>query len=278
MATRDVCGLGMGLGAAAWLWWWPDGAPLVGVAAGGTAVWAWHREQRLRALARDLHDGLGAHLAALVLAADLCTQSGGGREVRERAEDALAELRHVLAVSRRRLDLEAAVRADCHRAAARSGWKMDCRIDLQGVLSSSALGLEVLRSLQELLSNVARHADARLVRVQLQGRGGWLRLVVEDDGRGFRTGSEPAGLHFGLSHLRVRARRYRGDLAIGASEAGGARVSLSFCSRRWWSLPWVPGRRRPDAATAGRRSFGPAPCPRTRTPSSSGPCSSCEGA
>ena len=244
MALREAAALLGGIGLAVWLWWWPEWALAVGLAASGTALWAWHRTARLGDLARDLHDGLGGHLAALVLAADSRTEAGGANEIRERAEDALTELRHVLASLNRRLDLEVAVRAEGHRAAARSGWKLECEVVIEGPPPRETLRLEVLRCLQELLSNAARHAEAQRVRVQLVAKGGWLILTVEDDGRGFDPDVDAEGLHFGLRHLRERARRHRGALVIETPSEGGSRVCVRLRTQSWRPFGASPGIRR----------------------------------
>lgn len=59
---------------------------------------------------------------------------------------------------------------------------------------SPDIELSLYRIVQEALTNVTRHAQARQARVALRKRRGVLRLVVEDDGRGFVLPAEPAEL------------------------------------------------------------------------------------
>ena len=85
-----------------------------------------------------------------------------------------------------------------------------------------------LRVLSEALANVARHAGAGSARVELCVDRRRLRLVVDDDGRGFDPAAAPSrgDGHFGLAIMRQRALAVGGGLAVEPSPAGGARVVL----------------------------------------------------
>jgi signal transduction histidine kinase len=83
----------------------------------------------------------------------------------------------------------------------------------------------LLRSAQEALANVRRHAHARLVTVRLSipRSAGPARAVVEvqDDGIGF----EPAeGAGFGLTGMRDRVREAGGELEVDSAPGRGTRV------------------------------------------------------
>lgn len=85
--------------------------------------------------------------------------------------------------------------------------------------------LQILRVLQEALTNVLKHSQATRVRVSLsQGETG-LRLQVDDDGRGLPAGGAHAGR--GHANMRVRAQRLGACLEI-VSAARGARVALDL--------------------------------------------------
>jgi two-component system sensor histidine kinase UhpB len=86
--------------------------------------------------------------------------------------------------------------------------------------------LALYRALQEALSNVARHAEARHVQVALAAFPRELRLTVTDDGAGFRAGVDIAALersgHLGLAGMRERLAALGGQLTISARPNGGA--------------------------------------------------------
>jgi signal transduction histidine kinase len=82
----------------------------------------------------------------------------------------------------------------------------------------------VYRIAQELVTNAAKHARARLVNVQLMRNKGWLILIVEDDGAGFDERISGTGI--GLQGLRDRARVMRGTLEIDSRPGSGTVATL----------------------------------------------------
>ena len=86
-----------------------------------------------------------------------------------------------------------------------------------GELLSPARSAHVIAIVNEALSNVARHAQARHVWITAERHNGYLNLAVIDDGVGFSPGDEPAG--FGLRNMRDRARMLGGTLLIDPRES-----------------------------------------------------------
>jgi two-component system sensor histidine kinase UhpB len=84
--------------------------------------------------------------------------------------------------------------------------------------------LVVYRVTQESLSNIAQHAEAHKVDVELSFIGRTM-LRISDDGRGF-TASRDGGL--GLSGMRERARLVGGELSIWSGPGTGTRVELTL--------------------------------------------------
>lgn len=86
-----------------------------------------------------------------------------------------------------------------------------------------AQGLAIYRSIQECLTNIVRHANARRVNVYLSLQGSQLAAVVSDDGCGltpaFRYG-------FGLLGMSERTRALGGRLEAVNNASGGARISI----------------------------------------------------
>jgi signal transduction histidine kinase len=81
--------------------------------------------------------------------------------------------------------------------------------------------LALFRALQEALSNVARHANARSVTITVSTQDRELRLEIRDDGRGFRG---DAGL--GLTGMRERLGALGGDVQIANAVSGGAHLAV----------------------------------------------------
>jgi len=85
--------------------------------------------------------------------------------------------------------------------------------------------VQVLRVVQEALTNARKHGHAGQVYVSLGRQNGAARLVVADDGRGFNTTAVGEG-HYGLAIMRERMAQVGGRLAIESRPGAGTRVVL----------------------------------------------------
>ena len=90
---------------------------------------------------------------------------------------------------------------------------------------SPDLEVALYRVVQEALTNVARHAAARHVRVLLILDDSRVRLAVEDDGRG--VAGEPTP-HFGLLGIRERVTALGGTLSVGTAVGAGFRLEATL--------------------------------------------------
>jgi signal transduction histidine kinase len=104
---------------------------------------------------------------------------------------------------------------------------VDVGLDLDGRLAPE-LETILYRIVQESLTNVAKHAQARHVSVTVdQVDGGTVRLRVRDDGVGFDTSNRDQLLregHFGLAGMRERASLVGGSLEVGSIPGHGTTV------------------------------------------------------
>ena len=85
----------------------------------------------------------------------------------------------------------------------------------------------IFRIVQEALTNCAKHARAKGVRIAVAERGGSLQLTISDDGAGF-TPREGARGGLGLLGIEERARELGGRVAIRSSPGGGTLVSIDI--------------------------------------------------
>lgn len=83
------------------------------------------------------------------------------------------------------------------------------------------------RLAQEALNNVAKHADASTASVSLRAIAGEVKLVIDDDGRGFDSGQvQPQSL--GLDIMGERANRAGVNLDIDSAPNSGTRVTAAW--------------------------------------------------
>jgi two-component system nitrate/nitrite sensor histidine kinase NarX len=85
--------------------------------------------------------------------------------------------------------------------------------------------IQVLHILQEALSNVRKHADARSVQVQVDKGPAW-RFMVHDDGRGFDADAERTQLNVGMKIMRERADQIGATVHVHSAPGEGTTVTL----------------------------------------------------
>jgi signal transduction histidine kinase len=125
------------------------------------------------------------------------------------------------------LGLALALSTLAESVAARTGLTLD--LDIQHHLEQMAPDVEqcIYRVEQEALTNVARHAGARSLRVALTRENGALRLTIADDGHGFDP-TAANGTHYGLKGLRERAEMIGATLEVHSRPQQGTTVRLKI--------------------------------------------------
>jgi signal transduction histidine kinase len=186
-------------------------------------------EERRR-LARELHDGLAQELSFVLMKSRALAERTGGEdlsEVADAAARALDESRRAIVTLRDTTEdeLTAVVSRTAERVTRRNGLTLALDLD-PTVEVRSEIRHDLLRILQEALSNATRHGRASDVSVKLS-RGEGVMLRVTDNGVGFNTATPADGLSgFGLKTMRERANACGGDLMLKSSPGGGTEVEV----------------------------------------------------
>ncbi|MBI2752447.1 MAG: PAS domain-containing sensor histidine kinase [Betaproteobacteria bacterium] len=197
------------------------------------------REEEKTTIARELHDELGQLLTALKMDVAWVRERlpAADGELRARAAQMNALLdRTVNSVRRISADLRPLMLDDLGLPDAVS-WLVDdfserssveCRLDLpgDGALADvdRTVAIALYRVLQESLTNIARHAQAKHAWVVLGAGGSMLHLEIEDDGRGIADEDLARPRSLGLKGMRERVRYLGGVVEIGRAPRGGTRV------------------------------------------------------
>lgn len=194
-------------------------------------------------LAREIHDTLAQGLVATSVQLRLAQkQAAEAPEPLRRHLDAaqqlvrssLAEARHSIWNMRSQIlethDLPSALNGILQQMA--DGRELQTQFEVQGRPRRFAPVLEnnLLRIGQEAITNAAKHARARQIRVMLDFGEKLFRLVVSDDGCGFdpdRIKPSAEGGGFGLAGMRERAAELRGALNVRSAPGQGAEVVLT---------------------------------------------------
>jgi two-component system, NarL family, sensor histidine kinase DesK len=185
-------------------------------------------QERVR-IARDLHDLLGQSLSLIALKSELATKLAESQPRRAQAEmadvqrvtrQALTEVRDAVQGYRRRDFAEELASA----RAALSAAGIDCQVEASATELPTEVEDLLAWALREATTNVVRHSDARVCRIDLFKDSNGVALQVDDDGTPVLTGSSNGT---GLTGLAERARRLDGTLESGARPEGGFRLRLT---------------------------------------------------
>jgi PAS domain S-box-containing protein len=197
------------------------------------------REQEKTRVARELHDELGQALTALKIDVGWMRShvAPGETALQEKLAAMQGLLDGTVAATRRiSSDLRPLVLDDLGLAAA-ADWLVRNFTTRTGIPCELALGpgfedipdphaTTLFRTLQESLTNIAKHAEARQVEVTLSRDAGEVILSVHDDGRGFSTGAPRKPAAYGLLGLRERAALLGGEVAIESTPGRGTIVEM----------------------------------------------------
>jgi PAS domain S-box-containing protein len=86
----------------------------------------------------------------------------------------------------------------------------------------------LFRIVQEVLTNIARHASATRVELRIVLEGGWLALQITDDGRGFDSSRPTRPDSLGLVGIDERATTLGGRVVVDSTPGRGTTVTLSI--------------------------------------------------
>jgi signal transduction histidine kinase len=200
------------------------------------------QEEERRHLARELHDELGQSLNAIkVDAVNIRDRSQPETDVRQSAQaiiDVSSQVYEVVRglmqrlrpVALDELGLRSAVQYSVDQWQRRHPG-VQCIFDVDGDIDNlgEELNITLYRLVQECLTNVAKHASATRVSVEIQRTGAELGVTFRDDGRGFDPGQRNRGL--GLVGLRERVEALGGKFTLESVPGHGASIGAQILLR-----------------------------------------------
>jgi signal transduction histidine kinase len=196
-------------------------------------------EERAR-IARELHDDINQRLALLANGLENLGQDHGdrddlrrvrrnvkARELWQLANDIAVDIQHLshqLHPSKvHYLGLTAAVRDLCQEFSRQHEIGVECIVQDLPKNLENGVSLNLYRVIQECLHNVAKHSQARHVKVELTRKSTLLHLCVSDDGIGFNP-ADVASKGLGLISMRERLRSVSGEFFVWSKPSHGTQL------------------------------------------------------
>jgi signal transduction histidine kinase len=194
------------------------------------------REEERGHLARELHDELGALLTAAKLdVARLKSRLGAQPtpEITQRLQHLTEALNSGIALKRQiiedlrpsslaNLGLTASLEILAREFSEHSG--IEVMTSVEETELDESRQLTVYRLVQESLTNVGKHAEAKQVDISVRNYGTHVKVDIKDDGKGFNVGEIRASTH-GLAGMRHRVEAAGGRLTLISAPGNGTRIS-----------------------------------------------------
>lgn len=195
------------------------------------------QEKERDRVAKDLHDRLGSMLSAIKHQIDGLDatvlelkeeQRGQYRKVNRLLDEAVGEVRRIshdmVSVTLARFGLVKALEDLCDSVRVNGG--MTVELSLFGLEKRMDRSMEITlyRIVQELVSNVLKHAAAKELSIGVTRSPGRISVIVADDGRGFDLHAAVDGI--GLANVRARAAAIGAHITVNSTPGKGTTVSI----------------------------------------------------
>ena len=196
------------------------------------------QEEERKRISRELHDETGQALMVIRLYLGMMETGVTAKNIRGKIRETVDVVDRTIEGIRRiigklsplvlqELGLVAAVRKEAKDFARNTGVK--ARVLIAEDVGRLAPGTEqaIYRVVQEALHNVAKHAHARNVTVQVERADELVHVSVEDDGVGIQVRSSSRDQSFGLAGIKERISMLGGISRVISTKGEGTRIEIS---------------------------------------------------
>jgi NarL family two-component system sensor histidine kinase YdfH len=189
-------------------------------------------------MARELHDTLSQGLTGIILqleAIEAYLSNDRIEKARAIVSNAMLQARAALADARNAIDdlrntslenLESALRLEISRFTSATDIPCEFLVAEIPILPKS-LNEVVVRNVAEALTNIARHAQAKKVKVEISTETDKLMITIQDDGQGFDPAILPSG-HYGVLGMQERVRLAGGEFEIKSQVGVGTTIRMEI--------------------------------------------------
>lgn len=192
------------------------------------------QEDVARRFSHELHDELGQALTAVKANLSGLRDSPDPARIDDcklLVDQAIQDVRQISQLLRPTIlddfGLDAALRSLGETFAQRTGIAVQYRSELGGTRLREEAETHLYRIAQEALTNVARHANATAVNMELTRSNRGARLIITDNGRGFDPSARGDTRGLGLAGMEMRARGCGGKLALQSAPGKGLKIEVT---------------------------------------------------
>jgi signal transduction histidine kinase len=197
------------------------------------------QEEERKRISRELHDETGQALMVIrlylgMLDSEVKTRAGKAKvgELFGVVDRTIEGIRRIIGrlspLVLQELGLISAIRKEAKDLAKTSGVRSRVAISDSVGRLDPVMETAIYRVVQECLHNVAKHAQAQNVNIQMAREGDVLKLAIEDDGVGItRTVSNPLRPSFGMAGMQERIAALGGQMKVVSHKGEGTKISVT---------------------------------------------------
>lgn len=196
------------------------------------------KEMERKSIAREIHDDIGGLLTGLAFDVSWLRNNASGDAMKERLNNmhgsliqASANIERIMRELRPpilELGIVAALEWQAREYSRRYGTPCHFTTNRETVTMREASSTAMFRICQESLTNIARHAQAKSIRIEMFADQTSVVLEIADDGVGFSGEFQSKDGSYGLLGMRERATSLDGWLEVSSSPGRGTSVMLSL--------------------------------------------------
>lgn len=194
------------------------------------------QEKERNHIGKELHDNINQILAGTKIYLSIAAKRS--EEVKELIQypmqlidssiDEIRLLCSKMVIPLKNINLENLVKDLCIKIGQDGKIKTDCIYEVPDNIISDDIKLNIYRILQELTNNIFKYAEATKVDIIIETRDENLRVMVQDDGKGFDAATKRHGI--GISNIINRAETFNGNVEIITSPGNGCKTIIT--------IPW----------------------------------------
>ncbi|WP_256497868.1 sensor histidine kinase [Sinobaca sp. H24] len=199
------------------------------------------QEEERKKVAREIHDGPAQMLANVMLRSELVERVYNDkgiepaleeiRDVRYLIQDSLAEVRRIIYDLRPMalddLGLVPALRKYLQTVEERTGMTIYFRELSTALRLPPHVEIALFRLIQEAVQNTSKHAEADMVRVNLEVRNDFVTALIKDNGKGFETEKSKEN-SFGIVGMKERVLALNGEMRVQSEPGKGTTVIIKI--------------------------------------------------
>jgi signal transduction histidine kinase len=196
------------------------------------------QEEERKRISRELHDETGQALMVIRLYLGMLDGTVNSPESKEKIGELVAVVDRTIEGIRRiigrlsplvlqELGLISAIRKEAKDLNRTAGVTARVAISENVGRLDPVIETAIYRVVQESLHNVAKHAQAKNVDIQMERKGETLRLVIEDDGTGIRPVTNPMRPSFGMAGMQERIATLDGKMKVDSRKGVGTKISIT---------------------------------------------------